>query len=71
MGGPLDLSLSLQCSFRYADGDGALDADDGGDAEAASAAGRGTRDLSPVPSVLPAAAVPQRRLPAQQVIFMF
>lgn len=51
-------------SLSHADGDGALGADDGGEAEAAAAAGRGTRDLPPVPAVLLPSAVPQRRLPA-------
>lgn len=65
-GGRLDLSLSHSSS--PAGGDGALGADDGGEAEAAAAAGRGARDLPPVPALLLPAALPQRRLPAPQQV---
>ena len=48
--------------------DGPLGADDGGETEAAAAAGPGTRDLSPVPALLLPVALSQCRLTAPEQV---
>lgn len=67
-GGVLRLGLRRQHVLRCMDRDGVLDADDRREAEAAAAAGRGARNLPPVPAVLLPAALPQRRLAAPQQV---